>query len=65
MKESIKLSHTIDGHTQSVRLCSEAVKLDEDLWAWLQSAFVGIGFDADNVRQFFKDRRNENKTIVR
>lgn len=53
MKETIKLSHTVCGHTQTCEFTRDAIKLDEDLWAWLQHAMVGVGFDADMVKEFF------------
>jgi hypothetical protein len=53
MIETIKLSHTVCGETQSCEFTSDAIKLDESLWEWLQSAMVGVGFEADKVKVFF------------
>lgn len=53
MKEVIKLTHIVNGQEQGASLHLDAIKLDEELWAWLQSAFVGIGFNPDGVREFF------------
>ena len=53
--ETIRLSiiHTYSGREYRSELIKDCIKLDEETWIWLKGAFLGIGFDAESVKEFF------------
>jgi hypothetical protein len=53
MFETITITHKVGDNTQSCELCKHAIKLDDELYEWLKSSLVGIGFDAGMVAKFF------------
>lgn len=56
MFETITISHTVGDNTQSCELRKHAIKLDDELYEWLKSSLVGIGFDAGMVAKFFNGK---------
>ncbi len=56
MTERLTLSvkHS-DGQEWSATLDKEAIALDEMTWEWLKGAFVAVGYNANQVDDFFND----------
>jgi len=55
MFETITITHRVGDNIQSCELRKHIIRLDDELYEWLKSSLVGIGFDADMVAKFFEE----------